>query len=303
MSLPSFPIFDYVPDNLCPWCPYVTYTNCWSTWNKAVHHQHPWSYWLGGRSTWTHCVYALPKTWPKLTPLYNGGVNPSLHVSGCRLRVRNPKQRKTLTGRLCNTQSYMSLSVFMLWMRIETFTPHVGKFEFFKSFFTAVTVSVLRIRDVLFQIPDPIFPIPDPKSETQKTDKVLKNKIQDVHPGSRLWIFFHPGSRGQKSTGSRIRIRNTGQSTLFYLLVSVKVVIIFNIWTVCWNFLEKSLVWAFHLVDMDSEPAKWCRFRPDPTPIGSWSEFTTLAVFLIRSATGKGLWSLAKDHPITAPIP
>ncbi len=31
----------------------------------------------------------------------------------------------------------------------------------------------------------------------------------DVHPGSGSWLFTHPGSRGQKGTGSRIRIRNT----------------------------------------------------------------------------------------------
>jgi hypothetical protein len=32
-----------------------------------------------------------------------------------------------------------------------------------------------------------------------------------VHPGPRIWIFFLPVSRirGSKSTGSRIRIRNT----------------------------------------------------------------------------------------------
>ena len=34
--------------------------------------------------------------------------------------------------------------------------------------------------------------------------------IRDVHPGSRIRIltFTHPGSRGQKGTGSRIRISN-----------------------------------------------------------------------------------------------
>jgi hypothetical protein len=34
--------------------------------------------------------------------------------------------------------------------------------------------------------------------------------IWDVHPGSGSCFFTHPGSRGQKVTGSRIRIRNTG---------------------------------------------------------------------------------------------
>jgi hypothetical protein len=33
---------------------------------------------------------------------------------------------------------------------------------------------------------------------------------QNVHPGSGSRIFTHPGSRGKKGTGSRIRIRNTG---------------------------------------------------------------------------------------------
>ncbi len=63
-------------------------------------------------------------------------------------------------------------------------------------------------------IPDPESRIPDPisidKFLTQKTDnQLLKNKIGDVHPGSRipdpgswLWIFFYLGPRSQKSTGS-----------------------------------------------------------------------------------------------------
>ncbi len=33
--------------------------------------------------------------------------------------------------------------------------------------------------------------------------------IRDVHPGSGSWFFAHSGSRGQKGTGSRIRILNT----------------------------------------------------------------------------------------------
>ncbi len=34
----------------------------------------------------------------------------------------------------------------------------------------------------------------------------------DLDPGSRSWIFTHPGSRGQKDTESRIRIRNTAKN-------------------------------------------------------------------------------------------
>jgi hypothetical protein len=41
--------------------------------------------------------------------------------------------------------------------------------------------------------------------------KLSKKMILDVHPGSRIRIpDSDPGSRGQKSSGSRIRIRNTG---------------------------------------------------------------------------------------------
>ncbi len=32
------------------------------------------------------------------------------------------------------------------------------------------------------------------------------------NPGSRIWLIFHPGSRCQKSTGSRIRILNTAST-------------------------------------------------------------------------------------------
>jgi hypothetical protein len=39
--------------------------------------------------------------------------------------------------------------------------------------------------------------------------EALENIIRVVHPGSGCWLSTHPGSRGQKGTGSRIRIRNT----------------------------------------------------------------------------------------------
>jgi hypothetical protein len=83
-------------------------------------------------------------------------------------------------------------------------------------------------------IPDPNFSIIDPGSRvknisdpgsgsasknlsiflTQKiVSKLSKNMIQDVQPGSGSSFFTHPGSRiqgrGQKGTGSRIRIRKT----------------------------------------------------------------------------------------------
>ncbi len=41
-------------------------------------------------------------------------------------------------------------------------------------------------------------------------------RIQDVYPGSRVLIFVHTGSRGQKGTGSRILISNTGLGLLYY---------------------------------------------------------------------------------------
>ncbi len=92
-------------------------------------------------------------------------------------------------------------------------------------------ISVLRVRDVY---PGSEFSIPDPESRVKKilypgSGSASKNssifnpkncflalgKIEDGHPGfgSRIWNFFSipaPGSRGQKSTGSRIRIRNSG---------------------------------------------------------------------------------------------
>ncbi len=37
----------------------------------------------------------------------------------------------------------------------------------------------------------------------------LGNMIRVVHSGSGLWFFTHPGSRGQKGTGSRIRDTET----------------------------------------------------------------------------------------------
>ncbi len=36
--------------------------------------------------------------------------------------------------------------------------------------------------------------------------------IRIVHPGSGSLLFTHPGSRGQKATGSRFLIRSTGEN-------------------------------------------------------------------------------------------
>jgi len=40
--------------------------------------------------------------------------------------------------------------------------------------------------------------------------------IRDEHSGSGSWFFTHPWSRGQKGTGYRIRIRNTGRKRHFF---------------------------------------------------------------------------------------
>ncbi len=72
-----------------------------------------------------------------------------------------------------------------------------------------------------------IFPIPDPGSRVKKIprsrisvkknlsifiQKVASNLseiLSGISSGIRILIFTHPGSRDQKVTGSRIRIRNT----------------------------------------------------------------------------------------------
>ncbi len=61
-------------------------------------------------------------------------------------------------------------------------------------------------------IPDPNFFLPGSASNslTQKFGLwTLGNMIRVVHTGSGSCFFTHPGSRGQKGNGSRIRIRNT----------------------------------------------------------------------------------------------
>ncbi len=47
---------------------------------------------------------------------------------------------------------------------------------------------------------------------------------QVVHPGSRSWLSTHPGSRGQKGTGSRFR--NTGIRVRTYFVRSMEIIII-----------------------------------------------------------------------------
>jgi hypothetical protein len=47
--------------------------------------------------------------------------------------------------------------------------------------------------------------------------------IRVVHPGSRILMltFSHPGSRGQKGTQSRIRIRNTAYHALLLVFLDL----------------------------------------------------------------------------------
>jgi hypothetical protein len=62
---------------------------------------------------------------------------------------------------------------------------------------------------VEFSVADPgCLSIFDPKTDTYAKKRSGMLFIPDL--GSS-WIFFRPGSRGQKSTGSRIKIRNTGR--------------------------------------------------------------------------------------------
>jgi hypothetical protein len=79
-----------------------------------------------------------------------------------------------------------------------------------------------------FQIkkaPDSRFRIRNKEFYSKNCSLALGNVIGDVHPGSRIWIpdmdFFSildPGSRGQKSTGSRIRIHNSDINEQLFLL-------------------------------------------------------------------------------------
>ncbi len=66
------------------------------------------------------------------------------------------------------------------------------------------------------RIPDPNFFHPGSESKNlsiltpKNCFQAFGNLIWVVHPGSGSWPFTHTGSRSQKGTGSRIRIRNTG---------------------------------------------------------------------------------------------
>jgi hypothetical protein len=65
----------------------------------------------------------------------------------------------------------------------------------------------------LSRIPDPTFSIPDPNC-LHPGSRIRIKELKYFNPkkpnsGSGSWLSTHPGSRGQKGTGSRIRIRNT----------------------------------------------------------------------------------------------
>jgi hypothetical protein len=83
------------------------------------------------------------------------------------------------------------------------------------------------IPDPNFSIPDPgskRFRIPDPDQHRRIQVFLAEKFVSDLwETGSGMFIpdpdldfFTYPGSRGQKGTGSRIRIRNTGQRGIFH---------------------------------------------------------------------------------------
>jgi len=92
----------------------------------------------------------------------------------------------------------------------------------------------LRIRDVYsgseFSIPDPSSRVK--VSETMDPGSASKNlsafnpkncfqtlwiMTRDVHPDPGFWFFTHPGSRGQKDTGSRTRNTAAKYSSLLII--------------------------------------------------------------------------------------
>ncbi len=85
-----------------------------------------------------------------------------------------------------------------------------------------------RIPDPNFSIPDPFFFQPGSRIRIKDFKYFNPKKwflsTQKYDPGcsSRILIllFTHPGSRGQKGTGSRIRIRNTASRTLLQIRIS-----------------------------------------------------------------------------------
>ncbi len=93
-----------------------------------------------------------------------------------------------------------------------------------------------------------IFSIPDPYLNltflSQKTWKNISEMIRVVYPESGSWFFTHPGSRGQKGTGSQIRNNDGGswsEPVFIYDLVHWKILI--RNWFV-WEFIRK-LIFPF----------------------------------------------------------
>jgi hypothetical protein len=135
---------------------------------------------------------------------------------------------------------------------------------------------VLRIRDVypgsrirLFSIPDPgseLFPsrIPDPHQRIKYFSPkwFLRSKKYDPGGSSRIpdpdfLPIPDPGSRGQKGTGSRIRISNTGANIYFF----------YFLWRarVCWPLLFLCRAHLWFLRDV------WIRIQR--ATVASWRAF------------------------------
>jgi hypothetical protein len=86
--------------------------------------------------------------------------------------------------------------------------------------------AVLRIRDVY---PGSEFFHPRSRNRIKEFKYFIPKKLvlssRKFYPGcsswSESWFLTHPGSRGQKGTGSRIRIRNTAFLIAFKKILSI----------------------------------------------------------------------------------
>ncbi len=232
-------------------------------------------------------------------------------------------------------------------MKIWVYTLHCEK----GKTIAFLTVSVAD-PGCLSRIPDPTFfhpgswirtvSIPDPGSRIRikefkyfnpKETKKMVSKLQKIwfglfipDPGSVCWLSTHPGSRGQKGTGSRIGIRNTAYSVTSareaeVIIQTLAHVYHHNMYTHCTLLMtsrsgESKITrnkwrgegWGFHLGIMSQAPALSPSFPQSHvsdllTPRKLWfslsplrtSDPITIGSFIVTKSLLKGRFPIIRE--------
>jgi hypothetical protein len=140
-------------------------------------------------------------------------------------KASSPLKRTSSTSKHEFFEDFFCGSFFLAWMRIRIHRQQNPDIKHYR-YQCPGSGNLFRIPDKNFSIPDPgskRFPDLGSPGSASKILSILtpKNCFQALgNLDPDLDFFTHSGSRDQKGTGSRIRIRNTDRHIIFFLLIT-----------------------------------------------------------------------------------